>query len=147
MTVLWRKPARTPRRELTHSLPLTVLPACCLPLSLRSQLGEGAGETEEIRDGGADRRESAAEMGGNGPPGAAVSEVRGQPGRVDSGSGGGGGRGGNREGVLAGKGDKESLKAERGRRILSTLDLVDTLVRCFITVVVVVVVVFVVGYC
>lgn len=55
---------------------------------------------------------------------AAGSEVGGQSERVDSGGGGGG----NKEDVLSRKDDKERLKAERGRRILNTLDLVDTLV-------------------
>lgn len=101
-------------------------------LSVRSQLGEGKGEAEEDREGGAERRKSAVEMEGKGSAGAADSEVRGQSRTIDGGGDGGGGcsDGGNKEDALAGKVDKERLKAERGRRILNTLDLVETLVSC-----------------
>lgn len=58
----------------------------------------------------------------------ADSEVRGRPERVDGGGKGSDGGGGNREDVLAGKDERERLKAERGRRIWNTIDLVDTLV-------------------
>lgn len=99
--------------------------------SVRSQGAYGAGEADEeekeveeegeVEKGG---RETVVEAAGSRIAAATSREERGGGADV-------GGDDGNGKDVPAGKADKDQLKAERGRRILSTIDLVETLVGGF----------------
>lgn len=107
--------------------------------SVRSQEAEGEGEEKEEKEEGQEAKEKAGEwrretvvraVGSRTSAAATASEEERGRGAADAGRDPGNGK---KDGP-AGKGkvDKDRQKAERGRRILNTIDLVETLVGGFL---------------